>query len=230
LREDSIPVEIREELLRVFRNFREHEPPREQFPLGIGDAYVSAGDHLAYFWESEEDFQRGVGFLALGLQGTDCCFLFGHEEANQKVLGLLARMGLPLRELMAARRLRVVGGNPSAEAMLSGLGAAFAQALAEGASVIRLLGNLGWGREGWPAENDILAFEAKVTEVARQFPCIIVCMYDVHAISGRVLLKGGFETHPLTVHGRAVHPNPHFVPVESYLAELQGESGSEPIQ
>lgn len=55
-------------------------------------------------------------------------------------------------------------------------------------------------------------------------------MYDVHAVSGRVLLKGGFETHPLTVRGRAVRPNPHYVPVKPYLAELRGESRTGPIQ
>ena len=34
--------------------------------------------------------------------------------------------------------------------------------------------------------------------MAKQFTCAVVCMHDVGAPSGRVMLHGAFETHPLT--------------------------------
>lgn len=230
VREDPVFEGTKEKLLGVFRAFHAKSPQATLFPLGIGDAYVSPGEHIAYFWESEEDFERGVGFLEAGLRGQDCCFVFGYEEANQKVKSVLFRKGFDLRALAQSRRLIFVGGNASGEALLSSLGAAFSEAIAAGATAIRLLGNPGWGRQGWPSDNAILEFEAKVTLAAKQFPCVILCAYEVHAVSGRILLKGRFETHPLTVHGQELHSNPHYVPVDKYLAQLEGEPSRKSIQ
>ena len=36
-------------------------------PLGITNDRVQLGSHLIYFWESDEDFKRGVQFLYPGL-------------------------------------------------------------------------------------------------------------------------------------------------------------------
>src|SRR5262245_32912883 len=39
----------------------------EEIPVGITEEHVALGSHLLYFWESEEDFARGVRFLHPGL-------------------------------------------------------------------------------------------------------------------------------------------------------------------
>src|SRR5437588_3145276 len=54
--------------------------------LGIRGQRVQVCDHIAYFWESEEEFAEGVGFLETGLQVGDYCVIFGQPEANEKVL------------------------------------------------------------------------------------------------------------------------------------------------
>jgi hypothetical protein len=86
---------------------------------------------------------------------------------------------------------------------------------------VRLLGNIGWNRPKWPDEADLLAFEAKVSAACRLFPCIVVCMYDVHAISGNVLLRGGMETHPVTIRGNVTRINPYYLDVETFLERLK---------
>lgn len=91
-----------------------------------------------------------------------------------------------------------------------------------GASLIRLLGNIGWGRAGWPHERDLLAFEARVTGAARECPCIVVCLYDVRALPRRIILHGAFETHPVTVCGNIVRENRHYVELDELL-ERQAE-------
>ena len=197
----------------------------EQVPLGIRNQHVSLGDHIAFFWETDAQFEEAVNFLVVGLKADDHCFVFGHDQANQRVLQVLRRKGCDVENLQEAGRLHVVAGGPSGDGLLADLGERFQAALAAGAPVIRLLGNLGWGFENWPQDNDILTFEAKVTDAARQFPCVIVCLYDVCALPGRILLRGGFETHPSTVRSSLLRENPHYVPTPEFLRQLKTDTG-----
>jgi hypothetical protein len=232
LRHQPVSSETKERLRQLFRAAVavEAAPTKKAVPLGIGSQTASLGDHIAYFWENELDFTLGVAFLEVGLRGNDFCVIFGHEQGNEKVLEILSQKGFDVQRLIQNRRLCVLGGGPAGESMLVSIGAVFTAAVEAGAPIIRLLGNIGWGRQGWPEEDDILAFEARVTEAAKQFPCVVVCMYDVASLSGRILLKGGFGTHPLTVCHRVLRANPHYVPVETFLAELNASGGSQRIQ
>lgn len=180
-------------------------------PFGILPQSVRVGDHIAYFWETEKEFERGTTFLGPGLAGTDHCVVFGHDEANERVIALLKRQGIPVDDHLRNSRLTVVGSESTGDATLARLAGLFKSALDGGAPMIRLLGNIGWGRKGWPAEDDILLFESKVTGAAKAFPAVIVCMYDVHTLSGRVVVNGGLATHPITVCGNVMRVNPYYV-------------------
>jgi hypothetical protein len=48
----------------------------------------------------------------------------------------------------------------------------------------------------------------------------VVCMYDVQQLSGRIMVHGAYETHPLTVCGNVLRENPHSVPIDDFLARL----------
>ncbi|MDQ6803285.1 MAG: MEDS domain-containing protein, partial [Acidobacteriota bacterium] len=76
-----------------------------------------------------------------------------------------------------------------------------------GAPHLRLLGNIGWGRSGWPDEADILVFETRVTAAIADLPCVVVCMYDVQNLPGRILVHGALEAHPLTLRQNVVREN-----------------------
>lgn len=194
--------------------------PLPTIDLGIRGEKVRPGDHIAYFWEDEADFLRGVDFLALGLRGNDYGVIFGHEFANEKVVAALGAKGVDVATLLASKRLTVLGGLPVGDDMLAGIGAVFQKAMDDGCTLIRLLGNIGWGKPGWPSEADILAFEAKVTGAARAFPCVVVCMYDVKSLPGQVMVHGAFETHPLTICGNLLRENPYYIEADDFLASL----------
>lgn len=189
--------------------------------LGVRDEHVKVGDHIAFFWETPGEFREGVRFLEVGLDEGDFCVIFGHDEGNRRVCEILAERGHDCGALAARGQLAVMSGHPDARTMLANIGEVFARAVKNGARLIRLLGNIGWGRDGWPDEADILEFEAKVTGAAKVFPCVVCCMYDVQSLPGRVMVHGAFETHPLTFCGNVMRQNTHYVEVDVFLARTR---------
>jgi hypothetical protein len=197
-----------------------HKPGKGSVALGIRDEFVAVSDHIAYFWETENEFAEAVSFLEYGLHGNDSCVIFGHAKANSKVLAIIQSRGFDTKDLVEQGRLVVLSGKPSGGDMLSEIGEAFQKAIDDGAGLVRLLGNIGWGHEGWPTELDILEFESRVTAACRSFPCVVVCMYDVGQLSGRIMVHGAYETHALTVCGNVLRENPYSVPIDDFLARL----------
>ena len=189
--------------------------------LGISDEHVAVSDHIAYFWETEEQFADAVRFLEVGFRGADHGVVFGHPDANAKVLSILKSHGFDHEKLGTDGRLTVLGGKPSGDDMLTEVGGAFQRAIDTGAPLVRLLGNLGWGHQDWPTDLDILEFESKVTGACRSFPCVVVCMYDYTQLSGRIVVHGAYETHPLTVCGNVLRENPHHLAIDTFLAKVE---------
>src|SRR5215470_12690963 len=77
-------------------------------PLGISDDEIPLGSHAVYYWETAEEFERGVRFLLIGLRGSDFCVIFGHDDANVRVLQLLERSGFDPKTLIDSGRLTVL--------------------------------------------------------------------------------------------------------------------------
>ena len=185
---------------------------------------VRPGDHIAYFWETPEEFDRGVQFLISGLAGEDHCVVFGHDDANERVLEVLKLDGVDVDGMKRQGRLTIAGSASTGDATLANLGVLFRQAVDGGAPMIRLLGNIGWGKRGWPDENDLLLFEAKVTGAAKAFPAVVVCMYDVQTLSGRVIVNGGIATHGISVCGNVMRVNPYPAAVEATAERIRKSS------
>jgi hypothetical protein len=189
--------------------------------LGLRDEKVKLGDHIAYFWENDRQFEEALGFLLVGIRKGDHVVVFGHDEANKKVVDLLRETGLDTDHLQATDRLTVITGGPSGDRMLGNIGETFQGAVERGSGCIRLLGNIGWSKPGWPDDLDILAFESKVTGAAKQFPCVVMCMYDVASLSGNIMVHGAYETHPLTFCGNVLRENPFYVGVDEFLERIK---------
>lgn len=191
-------------------------------PFGIlPDQQVRVGDHIAYFWETAREFERGVEFLMPGLTAADHCVIFGHDAANRSVCELLEARDVDVKRFQDSGRLTVVGSETTGDATLAKLGGIFQKALDGGAPMIRLLGNIGWGEQGWPDEDDLLFFEGKVTGAVKGFPSVIVCMYDVGTLSGRAIVNGGFGTHPITVCGNVMRVNPYHVNSDRFIERVR---------
>jgi hypothetical protein len=184
---------------------------------------VAPGDHLAYFWESEREFEDALAFVAAGARQSETCVLVGLDETNACVEAGLKRAGLDPTALRREDRLHFVSGKSSGDALLEEVGDRVRAAVDRGEPFVRVLGNLGWGKPGWPNDRELLRLEARVTEAIRKLPTVVMCVYDVRGIAARNLLQGGLECHPLTFRRNVVRPNEHYVPAEPFLAALDRE-------
>jgi len=198
----------------------------QTIPLGIVSDEIPLGSHAVYYWETAEEFERGVRFLQIGLTGTDFCVLFGHEAANVRVLQSLQRNGIDVQALLAAGRLTILLRELPAVETLAAIERSFKAAQQRAATVIRYLGNLGGAPNDLPGgEDEVLQLEARVTNFARRFPCVMLCMYESRALPHRLMEQGGLHTHPY-ICGHSLRHNPGFVPEEQFLAQLDRASGS----
>lgn len=190
----------------------------EKIPLGITDDEVALGSHLIHFWLTAEEFERGVRFVGLGIADqSQYCVLFGHDEANQRVLEVLRKAGGNVDRALQDGRLVTLRRESSASVTLAKIEAAFSAAVGKGATAIRYLGNLGVGQAPLPGKgaDEVVELETGATLLAPRYPCVIVCMYDVNTVSGRLLLDGGFGTHPLAVCRGTLRHNPYY-PIEQH--------------
>lgn len=226
--ERAMPVPERfGERLRL--RIREHQPPRvsapvREVPLGIAEGTVPVGSHMVYFWQDEIEFRKGVKFLEAGLTNNEHCVIQGHQEAIDHTLSILREDGWDPDRLAASKRLTlwVRGKHPAGETMRD-LSLIVEAATRAGAPAVRMFGNLGGGKEAAlaGAEDDILELEARTTSLISRLPCVLVCMYDVRSISGRLVHKGGRQSHPLQLCADGLHHNPEYVPEDQFLPTIR---------
>jgi hypothetical protein len=160
----------------------------DKIALGITDDEVPLGSHLIHFWRTDAEFERGVRFLELGIADESQCC--------------------------------VLFGHNSASETLAKIDAACSNAVAKGATAIRYLGNLGMGQAPLPGRgaDEVVELERGATALALRYPCVVVCMYDVNTLSGRLVLDGGFGTHPLAVCRGALRHNPYYATEDESVA------------
>jgi hypothetical protein len=182
-----------------------------KIPLGITEDDVALGSHLIHLWQTEEEFASGVRFLQFGIANkSEHCILFGQEEAGERVLATLRNTSRGLDLALEERRLVVLRCNSSVSQTITNIEALFKTAIGNGASAIRFMGTLGMSRDPFQGKGmDVIELEKGVTALALRYPCVMVCMYDVNSVSGRLLLAGGFATHPLTVWNDVLRQNPY---------------------
>lgn len=189
-----------------------HESVSDKIPLGITEDEVPLGSHLLHFWRTEEEFESGVRFLRMGIADqSQYCVVFGHDEANQRVLEILRKTSDDLDRAIAEGRLVILPRDSPAPVTLARIESAFSAAVQRGATAIRYLGNLGIGREPLPGSgaDDVIELERDVTVLTARYPCVIVCMYDLNTVSGHLLLNAGFACHALTVWRGGLRKNPY---------------------
>src|SRR5688572_13544237 len=198
--------------MRYSRAMDTNRKSRPAVSLGIKGESVVAGDHLALFYDTDEEFANALGFIETGLNGTDHCIVFGISSDTERMLRVLSERKWDVERLMREGRLSAVRPEATCDATVASVSDHFDQVLRNGASFIRFLGNAAVGREGWPTEEEFYKLEAVVSAATLDLPCVAICMFDLRTQSAQTILKAAFEGHPVTIHRNCIRENPLYVP------------------
>jgi hypothetical protein len=187
--------------------------------LGFGDLKIDVPSHVCLFYSNDDELRERLGFLAHTLDDEEqVAVLFGKESRLQQILGYIAEdHHRDVAADLKAGRILLVHGAHDPDALLGGIAIALDAAVVRGAKLIRFLGFIGWGDMDWPPTEDLMTFEAKVTEAVKSYPAVVVCTYNVEKLPGSVLIFAGIETHPITILGTTLCENPHYVPFAEYM-------------
>ena len=170
------------------------------------------GDHIAYFYESDEEFERALGFIELGLRMLDHCVLFGIPEDTDRMRRVVDAKGWNTATLIAEGKLSILEPRPTCDETVQVVSAHFNALYGAGVSFIRFLGNAAVGQEGWPSEEEFYKLEATVSEATLHMKCVAICMFDLRAQSARTIMRAAFEGHPITLHRNCIRENPFYIP------------------
>jgi hypothetical protein len=202
---------------------------RQTAPLGFAKLKVDVPSHICLFYSNDEELRERLGFLAHTLDDPEqVAVLFGKQERLEEVLGYIGSdFKRDVAADLKAGRIVLVHGARDAEALLSGIATALDTIVARGVKLIRFLGFIGWGDMDWPATEDLMVFEAKVTEAVKAYPAVVVCTYNTEKLPGPILIFAGIQTHPLTILGTTLCENPHYVPFAEYIERRGSPTAAE---
>ena len=195
----------REDLLAFMEDQPASGPPTARSPVGagaqtefIGGIALTFGTHLvALYGGSEARMRQAAAFLADGgLRPGAVSILVAEPDAANAILAYLERSRPSLRDDITAGRLIVSTYADSRQQHLEYCEKTFVAVTRAGARAVRVVGDI-WGLACAVGAGDLVACEAGYDQIARRFPVVTMCQYDVGRFSGPELLdalKGHADT------------------------------------
>jgi len=158
--------------------------------LAAGPMTVIRRSHLCGLYASGSGrIMLAVPFLLDGLHEGSLCFLVASLRARNKILKSLTKKRPSLQEDIDAGRLIASDYHASPRAQFSYFRGMIDEKAAEGAQSFRILGD-SWGFRSQSSEEAIIELEAAYDRhIARKYPVVTMCLYDVRKFSGVEILN-----------------------------------------
>ena len=158
--------------------------------VSIGDMNLPYGTHLCAFYSSDDGrVKLSASFLSGGIGAGSVSFLLTEPAAQREVLAQLDRDQAAIRRAVAAGRLVIAEYQTTGRAQLEYWESQFVAATAAGAHSLRVVGDVWSLAKGVPRE-ELLEYERGYDEMlARRFPLVTVCLYDVREFSSLDALR-----------------------------------------
>jgi excisionase family DNA binding protein len=151
---------------------------------------LTFGSHLCGLYAS--DLGRitfAVPFLLDGLIEESVCFLVGPPRSRQQILKYLKKQRPSLQADIDAGRLIQSEYHPGRRGQNKYFRSLLDQKIVEGAQSFRIIGDL-WGMRSKATEAELIGYEAEYDQlIARNFPVVTLCIYDVRKFSGVEVLS-----------------------------------------
>lgn len=193
----------------------------DRMPLGFGNIYASAGDHIGHFYRTnDEEMSVLVSFLETGLQGQDkCVCLMNSGRKCQELQDKLKADGINVGNAISSGQLIISEGQSDPQKLRAMLSQVL-QEIPSQFSLLRWVGVMSWALQKVPTTEKLMEWESHCNVV--EDPAVIfLCQYELPAFSGSVVMDA-MKTHPLCIVGNVVHQNPYYEKPEVYLEQLRG--------
>ena len=166
--------------------------------VNVGGVPLPLHSHLATLYDSDPGRLRlTVPFFADGLRARQQCYLAASGVVLDDYLEALGKE--PGVDLDAAieegRFVTIAGPGTTVEGALSFWEHAFWRALASGPSVLRVVGEMKCELHAFSSEAEMMRYEVAFNMLARRFPTVTLCQYDVREFGGEVVFQA-IKSHP----------------------------------
>ncbi len=164
----------------------------------VGGTRVPVHGHLAIFYNSDGARLRlSVPFLRDGLRLGQPCFLAAGGDEQKAFLDALGREpGVDVKAAIRDGSIRLLTGpGADAEAALAFWEQAMSSAVAAGPTLIRVVGDMVSVRTVFPSDQEVISYEVAYNGIAKRFPSVTLCQYDVRAFDGSTVFRA-LRAHP----------------------------------
>jgi len=189
-------------------------------PLGFGDLYASAGDHIGHFYQSNEEEKNVlVSFVKAGIEAGDkCVCLMGAGSKHQELRAALADAGIDVEQAVTSGQLTFDEGKSQPEELKQMLAEAIADIPAK-FPLLRWVGVMSWALKKVPTAEKLMEWESHCNCVEDP-AAIFLCQYELPMFLGNVVMDA-MKTHPICIISGVIHRNPYYQTPEEYLEELR---------
>ena len=173
-------------------------PVRTDSQVFVGGTHIPLHGHLATFYNSDEGRLRlTIPFLREALRLGQPCFLAASDMVREAYMGALSREeGVDVDGAVSTDLLVAVNGpGTTVEGALEFWERALSKALVGGPTLIRIVGEMVSERKVFSTEAEMIRYEVAFNMIAKRFPTITLCQYDVRAFSGETIFQA-IRAHP----------------------------------
>jgi PAS domain S-box-containing protein len=185
------------------------------------------GDHICPIYENEaEQMAVAIPFLKKGLARGERCLYVADDRSAEQIAQALKAAGVDVSHEQARGALLILtkretylkaGDEFDPQAMIEFLHLAEVQALAEGFSGLRVLGETAWALGPKVTSHRLIEYEALVNEFLKNSRSLCLCQYNRQRYDPAII-HDVLRTHPIAILGDQVCPNPYYEPPELMLS------------
>lgn len=164
----------------------------------VGGLTVPIHGHLPTLFETDAGRLRlSVPFLREGIQKGQPCFLYAFDASRKAYLAALRQeksidVDAALRDGLLVLLPKI---DTSSRGFLRRWEQVLLQAMTGAPELIRIVGDMATVRQMFESDQDMVDFEASFNVLAKRFPLIALCQYDVRKFSGLTIFRG-IKAHP----------------------------------
>lgn len=197
-------------------------------PFGIPGLELAPGDHICALYRGEDNRDAiTIPFLRAGLDAGDkcVCILDSTDPAEYWTrLGAVEEEAAEQVEILDSESTYLRSDVFDPETMIGFWDEQARQSLGTDTyDFVRSVGEMTWALQGLPSLEPLLTYEARLNSFVPRYPQVNLCLYDLEAFDGELIVDM-LKIHPQVLVSGVIVDNPFHAAPEDLLAE-QFETG-----